>query len=69
MLLTITRDAGSVLMHTYDRRIDHLHRRIMSCGQCIHNQVPDACLSPANEAIVTGRIGAKGLRQIAPWRA
>ena len=42
MLLGIARDAGSVLMHTDNGRIDHLHRRIMSCGQCLHNLVPDA---------------------------
>jgi hypothetical protein len=43
--------------------------RIMSCGQCIHNLIPDAAPSPANEAIVAGHIGTKALRQIAPSRA
>jgi len=56
-------------MHTYDRRIDHLNRRIMNCGQCIPDLAPDACSSPANEAIVASRTGAKDPRQIAPWRA
>jgi hypothetical protein len=69
VLLNIAGDTGTVLMHTDDRRIDHLHYRIMSCGQCIHNLIPDASPSPANEAIVAGRIGTKALRQIAPWRA
>ena len=41
------RDAGSVLVHTHDRSIDHLQRRIMSCGECIYNLVPDASPSPA----------------------
>src|ERR1039458_7877997 len=68
MLFCIARDAGSVLMHTHDRRIDHLYCRIMSCGQCVHNLVPNARTSPTNKAIVAGRIGAKRLRQIAPWR-
>jgi hypothetical protein len=27
------RDAGSVLMYTHDRRIHHLHRRVMTGGQ------------------------------------
>ena len=69
VLLIIARDAGSVLMHSHDGRIDHLHRCIMHCSQCIHDLVPDASPSPANEAIVTSRIGTKRLRQIAPWRA
>ena len=69
MLFTIARNAGSVMMYTYDRRIDHLHRHIMSRGQCIHNLVSDGSTSPANEAIVTGRKGVKGFRQIALWRA
>src|SRR5262249_61662012 len=50
-------DAGSVLMHSHDGCIDHLHRNIMDCSQCIHDLVPDASPSPANEAIVTSRIG------------
>ena len=41
----------------------------MHCGQRIHNLIPDTGSPPTNEAIVTGRIGAKGVRQIAPWRA
>jgi limonene-1,2-epoxide hydrolase len=69
VLLIIASDAGSVLMHSHDGRIDHLHRRIMHCGQCIHDLVPDPSPSPANEAIVTSRIGTKRLRQIAPWGA
>ena len=30
MLFSVARDAGPVLVHAHDRRIDHLHRRIMS---------------------------------------
>jgi ferredoxin len=61
VLLAIASNAGSVLMRSHDGGIDHLHRCIMHCSQCIHDLVPDAGPSPANEAIVTGRIGAKRL--------
>ena len=68
VLLSIGRNAGPVLVHAHDRRIDHLHRRIMSGGQRIHDLVPDAGPAPANEAIVTSRMGTVVLRQIAPRR-
>jgi SAM-dependent methyltransferase len=35
-------------VHAHDRRIDHLHRRIMSSGQRLHDPVPDACPPPAD---------------------
>jgi hypothetical protein len=47
----------------------HPHLSVVSGGQGIHEFVPDASLAPANEPIVTGRIGAKALRQVAPWCA
>ena len=65
MLLFIARDAGPVLVHAHDSRIYHLHRRIMSGRQRIHDPVPDASPPPANEAIVASRMGAIALRQIA----
>jgi hypothetical protein len=37
VLLIIASDTGSVLMHSHDGRIDHLHSRIMHCSQCIHD--------------------------------
>jgi hypothetical protein len=55
-----------VLVYADDRRIDHLHRRIMTGGQRIHDMVPNACPPPTNEAIVASRAGTVGLRQIAP---
>ena len=60
---------GSVLMHTHNGRINHLHRRIMICGQHVHKLVPYASPAPANETIVAGGVWAKVLRQIAPWCA
>jgi hypothetical protein len=53
-------------MYPHDGRVDHLHGCIMGCGQRIHHPVPDASPAPANEAIVTGGMWAKALRQIAP---
>jgi hypothetical protein len=38
-LVIVVRDAGSVLVHAHDRRIDHLHLRIMTGGQRIHDPV------------------------------
>ena len=57
ILLIVVRDAGSVLVHAHNRGIDHLHRRIMTGGQRIHDLIPDASLSPADEAIVAGGVG------------
>jgi hypothetical protein len=51
VLLSIASDAAPVLVHAHDRRIDHLHRRIMSGRQRIHDPVPDTGPPPANEAI------------------
>src|SRR5450759_76935 len=68
ILVIAIRDAGSVLVHAHDGGIDHLHRRIMTGGQPIHDLVPDASPPPTHEPIVTGGAGTKGLRQIAPWR-
>jgi hypothetical protein len=57
MLAAVIGDTGSMLVHADDRRIDHLHRRIMSGGQRIHDPVPDTSPPPANEAVVAGRVG------------
>jgi hypothetical protein len=55
-------------VHAHNGRINHLHGRIMACGQRIHELVPHASPSPTNEAIVAGDVRAKALGQIAPWR-
>jgi len=55
-------------MHMHDGGIDHLHRRIMTGCQRIHDLVPDASLPPPNEAIVTSGAWTIGCWQIAPWR-
>ena len=52
VLLTIFRDACSMLVHAYNGRIDHLNGRIVNRRQAIHDPIPDASPSPANQAIV-----------------
>jgi hypothetical protein len=55
VLLAIFRDARSMLVHADNRCIDHLHVRIVSRRQAIHNPIPDASPSPENEAVVASR--------------
>src|SRR6202022_2994597 len=53
------------------RRIDHLHRRLMTGGQRIHDMILNACPPPTNEAILAGcagTIGSGRSRQGAPER-
>jgi len=38
-------------------------------GQCAHDLDPDARSSPANEAIVAGRVRTEVDWQVAPWRS
>ena len=45
-------DAGSVLVHPHDGGIDHLDRRVVARGQCIHDPVQDAGLPPTDKAII-----------------
>jgi hypothetical protein len=40
-LVIVVSNAGSVLVHPHDGGIDHLHRRVMTFGQRIHDLVPD----------------------------
>jgi hypothetical protein len=40
ILVIVVRDTGSVLVHAHDGGIDHLHRRVMTGGQRIHDPVP-----------------------------
>ena len=45
-------NASRVLVHAHNGRVDHLHGRVMSRSERVHDPAPDASLSPANEAIV-----------------
>ena len=54
-------------MHADNRRVDHLHRRIMGSGQRVHDAAPDASPSPANEAVVAGGVRTEVIGQVAPW--
>jgi hypothetical protein len=66
--MIVVGDAGSMLVHADDRGIDHLHRRVTTGSQCIHDPIPDARPPPPNEAIVTSGAGTMVLRQVAPRR-
>ena len=66
ILMIVVRDLGSVLVYAHDRGIDHLHRRVMTGSQRIHDLVPDAGLPPPNEAMIASGTGTTGFRQIAP---
>jgi hypothetical protein len=43
-LVIVVRDASSVPLRPHDRRLDHLHRRVLTDRQCIHDPVPGAGL-------------------------
>jgi len=46
-----------MLVDAHDGGIDHLHRRVMTGGQRIHDPVPYASPPPANEAIIASCAG------------
>jgi hypothetical protein len=50
ILVIVVRDTGSVLVHAQNGGIDHLHRRVMTGGQRIHDLVPHASPPPTDEA-------------------
>jgi hypothetical protein len=39
-----TSDAGTVLVHANDRRVDHLYRCVVIDGEAFHHPVPHAAL-------------------------
>src|SRR5215813_15113358 len=55
-------------MHAHNRRVDHLQGGILGQGESAHDLGPDPRASPANEAIVAGRVRTEDVRQVAPWR-
>ncbi len=55
-------------MHADNRGVDHLSRGVMDASESVHDLGPDTSTPPANEAIVTGGVGAEAAGQIAPWR-
>jgi hypothetical protein len=69
MLAAVVGYAGTMLVHADDGRIDHLHRRIVSHRQRLHDLVPDASPTPANKAVITSRRGTIAVWQITPWCA
>src|SRR3954447_4017922 len=59
-------DAGSMLMHSDNRGVDHLNRGIVGSGKCVYNAAPDTSPPPADETVIAGRVRTKMIRQIAP---
>jgi hypothetical protein len=68
-LYFVSSNAGGVLMHAHDGRVDHLDGRIVSGGKCVHNPSPYSGPSPPDETVVAGGAWAIAIRQIAPWCA
>src|SRR6476659_7968691 len=54
-------------MNADNRRVDHLHGRVMGSSQRVHNLGPNARPPPANKAVVAGGIWPEAAGQIAPW--
>jgi hypothetical protein len=50
--MIVVRDAGSVLVHSDDGSINHLHRRVMTGGKRIHYLIPHSGHDGA-DAVVT----------------
>src|SRR5262245_35108518 len=69
MLAVVIGDAGTMLVHADNGRIDHLHCRIMCHRQGIHDLIPDASASPANKAVIASRGRTIAVWQITPWCA
>ena len=61
VLLAIVRDTGTVLVHAHNRRIDHVHRRVMSTGEGVHDLIPNTSPAPTNEAVVADGMRTKAL--------
>ncbi len=57
-----------MLMRTDNRGVDHLHGGVMGGSQRIGDFNPDAGPSPANEAIVAGRVWTIFVREVSPRR-
>jgi len=60
-------DASGVLLHAYNRRVDHLESGILGACQCIRDPLPDACPTRANEAVVANGLRTERLRQVESW--
>ena len=56
-------------MNAHDRAVDHLHLAVVRLDNAIHQAIPDTCLAPTVEAIVSARVRPVPLRQIAPGSA
>lgn len=48
--------------------VNHLDIAVIGSGDSIHHPIPNARLSPSNEAVVAGGARAITLGQVSPWR-
>ena len=62
-------NAGPILMHADHGAVDHPQAGFFETGKGLEEAIPDAGASPADEAIVTSRVGSEAIGQVAPWRA
>jgi hypothetical protein len=53
-------------MHSDNRRVDHLNRCVVRCGQRAHDSAPDASSPPPDEAIIGGSMRLQASAQVAP---
>jgi hypothetical protein len=58
-LTPIPRDAGSMLMHADNGRVDHLDGGVMGSCQGVYDAAPDTSPSPPNEAVVAGGVAMR----------
>jgi hypothetical protein len=65
----VSSNAGCVLMHAHNGRVDHLDGRIMIGSKYVHDPLPYSGPSPPDEAVVAGGAWTVTIRQIAPWCA
>src|SRR5262249_52572911 len=64
-LVSVPSNAGGVLMHPHDGRVDHLDGGIVSGSKRSHESAPYASPPPADEAIIAGGIWPEASGQVA----
>ncbi|WP_210253828.1 hypothetical protein, partial [Bradyrhizobium sp. S69] len=55
-MVIVVRDISSVLLHPRDRRTDHLHRRVLTGRQCVHDPVTGASAANEPSTGITGEL-------------
>jgi hypothetical protein len=65
--MIVIRNTGSVLVHSEDRSVDYLHRRVMSGCQHVQDLIPATSPQPPSKAIVAAGAGTIGCWQVTAW--